>query len=178
MQVCKIYCLENKSVIDVPYTYSLYGYISHSYTNHPDNDSYEAKNFIDKTGTFMAIYPDGNAQFIVSKKQYRKYMIDSEGALSITDFETHNGEVDYVDIVKLKYIYPTMCALASADADYVFIIMDSLRHELCSIVDQFNEIASGTNIKDLTEDLNEKTKELKELTRKYESLVNVFAQQL
>lgn len=111
MENTKIYCLNDRSVIEVPYYYNLYDYVSYNYDAIEDNLDVGSK----IEGIFMLV-KKSISQFMISEEYINYYRINGYKAgidgykaeICVTEFKTHYGETIYTKITESPRIAPLM----------------------------------------------------------------------
>ena len=128
----KLYCLDDRSIIDLSRYYCIHDYTTYNYGNHPDG-SWEDNGETNKKGTFMLV-DNNHTEFVVSEDNYEKYSIDGPQAdISVTDFETCNGHIMYTYLTSSKRMISLMQPMD--DEEQIFSNMIKLSKYLRAFVD-------------------------------------------
>ena len=128
----KLYCLDDRSIIDLSRYRTIHGYTTYNYIDHPDG-TWEDNGYTSKKGTFMLV---GNEyiEFVVSEDKYENYSIDGPQAdISVTDFETRDGHIGYTYLTSSKKIAPLI--QYGLDEEQIFSNMIKLSKYLRAFVD-------------------------------------------
>ena len=127
--ICKLYCLEDRSIIELPYFYGI-----HRYTTDNSKDGEYAET--NKWGTFMFInhkYP-AHVEFAICEGTYNGYLVNGNRAdILVTNFKIHEESIDYVNLTSSKRMSTLM--KPEEDNEQIFSNMIKLSKYLRAFVD-------------------------------------------
>jgi len=101
MSNCKIYRLNNRSVISVPDNWELYKYVSNQY-----EPNYEEL-FEDKTGTFMLVGERGS-EFMISEGGFNFIMMGDVADIYNIEYNDHLERLIYSYVMTSRKMSPYM----------------------------------------------------------------------